>query len=50
MLNLKKKVLSLFILFTFAIMADCQDKTIKYMWVRGLFLVKSEPNPPTLYI
>lgn len=45
----KKKVLSLFIFFTFAVMADCQDRTIKYAWVHGLVLVRSKLNPPTLY-
>ena len=44
-----KKVLSLFIFFTFAVMADCQDRTIKYAWVHGLVLVRSKLNPPTLY-
>lgn len=46
----KREVLSLFILFTFAVMADCQDRAIKRMWVHGFVLVRSEPNPPTLYI
>lgn len=50
MLGLKKNTLSLFIFPTLALMVDCQDRAIKYMWVHGLILVRPEPNPPTLYI
>lgn len=46
----RKSFLSLFIFFTFAVMADCQVRGIQYTRVRGLVLVRSEPNPPTLYI